>query len=99
MTSKKRKLLQREAHHLRPTVMVGKNGVTPSVTEALKEHLAHHELVKIKFIDYKDEKQELMDYLCRETEAEQVNILGNIGIAFKRQEDPEKQKYPGIPES
>jgi len=87
----------REAHHLHPTVMVGKHGVTPSVTEELRENLELRELVKIKFVDYKDEKQELFHYLCRETQAEEVQIIGNIGVAYKRQEDPEKRKYHGIP--
>lgn len=40
--------LRGQGHHLKPTVMVGREGVTPAVLEALEAVLTAHELVKIK---------------------------------------------------
>ncbi len=89
----------REAHSLHPTVMVGKQGVTESVTAAVQDQLYHHELVKIKFLEFKDEKQELVNELARRTDSERVAVIGNIGILYRRNEDPQKRIYRGIPEA
>ena len=65
ITSKQRKVLEKAAHSLEPVVIVGQNGVTDSLTEKVAQSLEAHELIKVKFNDFKDDKRELM------TDAEQ----------------------------
>ena len=48
LTGKQRRHLRALGHHLRPLVQVGKEGVTPSLVEALKVAIVDHELVKVK---------------------------------------------------
>jgi RNA-binding protein len=48
MRGKDRAALRAEAHHLRPTVHVGHQGITPTVLQSLDEALTARELVKIQ---------------------------------------------------
>lgn len=92
ITSKQRKVLEKAAHSLEPVVIVGQNGVTDSLTEKVAQSLEAHELIKVKFNDYKDQKQELSENLCNFCDAVIVRIIGNIAILYKEQKDPEKRK-------
>ena len=97
MSSKKRSILLREAHLLKPAVLVGKQGLTEGVVQAVRESLDRHELVKIKFNDFKENKRELLESIVRQTDAETVSVIGNVGIIYRRNEDPSKRVYHGIP--
>lgn len=90
MTSQIRKQLSAQAHDLNPVVIIGQNGVTDGVIGKIDESLTAHELIKIKFLEFKDEKQELTDSICEKTEAQLVRIIGNIAILYR--ENPEKDK-------
>lgn len=96
MDSKKRKMLEKKAHNLKPVLMIGKNGLTDDVTAALDDALTHHELIKVKFIDFKDEKRNIMTSISEKTESDVISVIGNIGILFRQNRDPEKRKITGI---
>ena len=59
LTSKQRAYLRGEAQTIDPIVMIGKDGLTENVTAALDEALTHHELVKVKFQQYKEDVKEI----------------------------------------
>jgi len=90
LTSKQRKEFEKAAHDLQPVVIVGGAGVTDGLVKMVNDSLSAHELIKIKFNDYKDEKVELTDRICRETEATLIRIIGNVAILFR--ENPEKDE-------
>ena len=92
ITSKQRKVLEKAAHSLEPVVIVGQNGVTDSLTEKVAQSLEAHELIKVKFNDFMDDKRELTENLCNSCGALLVRIIGNIAILYKEQENPEKRK-------
>ena len=92
ITSQQRKVLEKAAHSLEPVVIVGQNGVTDSLTEKVAQSLEAHELIKVKFNDFKDDKRELTENLCNSCGALLVRIIGNIAILYKEQENPEKRK-------
>lgn len=92
LTQSQRKKLKSLAHHLKPVVYVGKLGVTESLIEATEKALADHELIKIKFVDFKDEKKGLVDEITTKTGSVLLNIIGNIAIVFRQNEDPEKRQ-------
>ena len=56
--------LRRMAHDLRPAVQIGKNGLTDQIHTTIDHELNAHELIKIKFMDFKDEKRELTEELA-----------------------------------
>ncbi|MBN1501400.1 MAG: ribosome assembly RNA-binding protein YhbY [Spirochaetes bacterium] len=91
LTGAQRKFLRSQAHHYNPVIMIGKSGLTPALIKATQEVLESHELIKVKFIDFKDTKNEITDKLCRETDSEIVGRIGNIAILFKQNDDKDKR--------
>lgn len=87
LTSKQRKELEKVAHDLQPVVIVGGAGVTDGVMDMIDKSLAAHELIKVKFNEYKDEKQELTQEICEKTDATLVRIIGNIAILYREKEE------------
>ena len=69
LTSKQRKNLEKLAHDLQPVVIVGGAGVTDGLVSMVENSLAAHELIKIKFNEYKDEIRELTAELCEKCDA------------------------------
>lgn len=92
LSSSQRDALKRMAHHLKPTVYVGKQGVTPTVVKTTDEVLLAQELIKVKFNDRKDEKRVLTDTLAGETQAQVVGILGNIATLYRPHPEEEKRR-------
>lgn len=92
LTSGQRKELRSLAHHLDPAVIIGKGGLTDNVVDAAHDALEAHELIKVKFNGFKEEKQELSRTLAERTQSNLVGIIGNIAIVYRRQEDDEKRR-------
>ncbi len=92
LTSKQRKNLEKIAHDLQPVVIVGGAGVTDGVVSMVENSLAAHELIKVKFNEYKDEINELTTELCEKTDATLVRIIGFTAILFREAEEEEDRK-------
>ena len=92
LTSKQRKYLEKLAHPLEPVVIVGGAGVTEGVMGMVSQTILSHELIKVKFNEYKDEKVELTDEICATTGATLVRIVGNVAILYKENEENPKIK-------
>ncbi len=88
MTSSQRKELSAKANSIKPVVIIGQSGLTDGVVGKVEESLNAHELIKIKFLEFKDEKKELIEKLCN---ASLVRIIGNIAIIY-RENTEKKQK-------
>lgn len=92
MTSSEKKKLRGLAHHLDPVVYIGQKGLTDEVVKATESALDAHELIKVKFVDYKDERKPLSEDLAKKTQAELAGVTGNIAILYKQNPDPQKRK-------
>ena len=92
LTSKQRKNLEKLAHDLQPVVIVGGAGVTDGVISMVDNSLAAHELIKIKFNEYKDEIRDLATEICEKTNATLVRIIGFTVILFREAEEEEDRK-------
>lgn len=92
LNGKQKRSLKSQAHHLKPVVMIGKLGITGSLVEAVNAALDDHELIKMKFIDFKDEKKGLVAEIVRKTGSECVDIIGNIAIIYKQNKDSKKRR-------
>ncbi len=93
-----RSFLFRKAHALKPIVMIGKQGLTGQVTQAVSEALNAHELIKVRFTDFLDERRELSESLARDTGALLVGLRGHVAVLYRRHPDPERRSFhvPGI---
>lgn len=92
LTQTQRKKLKSMAHHLKPLVQIGRRGMTDSVREAINCALNDHELIKVKFMDFKEEKDNLADQISRETDSALISIIGNIAVFFRWNSNDEKRK-------
>jgi len=81
------------AHGLKPLVLIGKEGLTKGTIQAADEALALHELIKIKFNDFKESSQKtaLTDELALKTSSSLVGMIGHTATLFRPQADSEKK--------
>lgn len=92
MTSSQRNYLRKQAHSLKPVVTVGKMGLDQRIFSALDEALNDHELVKVRFQDFKEQSKELANELAESVVAELVTVIGHIAIIYRPSNDKTKQK-------
>lgn len=83
LTSKQRKLYEKQAHNLEPIVLIGQGGITDNVIYQVSNALKTHELIKIKFNEYKDDKHEISKLIEEKTDSTLIRIIGNIAIFYK----------------
>lgn len=84
LTGRELRELKGRGQLLKPTIFVGKEGLSPALMKALDEALAHHELVKVKFADFKEQKKELTPLLAEKVAARLVMRVGNVAVLFRR---------------
>jgi RNA-binding protein len=87
-----KKYLRSLAHHLKPVVIVGQKGVSGQLITSVEAALADHELIKVKFIEFKKEKKEIAAEIAAATKSELVGIIGNIAIFYRPNPKPELRK-------
>lgn len=80
------------AHHLKPVVIVGEQGITDQLIQATNEALDLHELIKVKFNSFKEQKKTLAQDIEERTQSEMVGMIGHIAMFYRQQPDPEKRK-------
>lgn len=80
------------AQRLEPVLALGKSGASDAFLKSLDEALALHELVKIKFAAFKDERKEIAPQLAEKTNSHLVWIVGHVAVFYRQQPDPAKRK-------
>ncbi len=93
ITGKQRSELKKIAQEIRPTVMIGKDEITPNVINAIEDYLAAHELVKVQIqegalLDPKETANEIAEELG----AEFVQAIGRKFVLYRQAADPDKRK-------
>ena len=74
-------------------MLVGKAGVTTGCIQSIDEAVESQELIKVKFLEHKDDKKSLSDEIVEKTNSEIVGNIGHTIILFRQNSDKEKQKY------
>jgi RNA-binding protein len=85
LTNAQIRLFKAQAQRLKATLKVGKEGLSPQSIAALDDALKHHELVKVKFDDHKEQKKELAPQLssCVASEEFSDAQVGHMEAASK----------------
>ena len=76
--------LKARAQRIKPMLKVGKDGLSPQFLKAVDETLAHHELVKVKFDEFKEQKKELGPKLAQDVSANLIMAVGHVVVLFRR---------------
>lgn len=93
LTSSQRRYLSRLAHDLDPVVMIGKNGFTASVVAAVDQALDCHELIKVRFVDYKADRVTISEQLADQSFAAIVRVIGNVAVLYRPHRESEKRRF------
>ncbi len=88
LTKAQQKYLRALANPLNATVMVGKQGVTDALLAKLEQELDSHELIKVRFQEFKAERVELTNTLIETTGAALVGMIGHVAILYRENTDP-----------
>src|SRR5688572_22042632 len=76
--------LKAKAQRLKPLVKLGKEGLSEPFLAALDQALNDHQLVKVKFDEFKDQKKELTPALAASARAQIIMRVGNVVVLFRR---------------
>ena len=91
LTTSDRRELKARAHSLKPVVMIGNDGLTPSVIAEINRALKSHELIKIRVTgDDRNARAAALLEICTQTGAEPVQHIGKILGIFKMSPPEEK---------
>jgi RNA-binding protein len=88
-----KRFLRGAAHSLKPVVFVGQKGFSPSLVKAMNDALDRHELVKVKFVEFKEKEKKLalVQQIEKSAPCEMVAVVGHMATFFRRHSDPEKR--------
>ncbi|MHC1747542.1 MAG: ribosome assembly RNA-binding protein YhbY [Cellulosilyticaceae bacterium] len=84
MTSKQRAYLKSLAQTMQPVFQVGKNGVTPELTEAIDLALEARELIKISVLsNCLEDPKYICETISARTHAVPVQIIGKKIVLYR----------------
>ena len=85
--------LKAAAQRLEPILKIGKAGLSDGFVQSVNDALSQHELVKIKFVEFKDQKKELAPQLADRTASYLIMRVGNVMVLHRpRAESKEGEK-------
>jgi RNA-binding protein len=83
LTNAQKRSLKGQAQRMKASLEIGKDGLSPQFLAALNEALNHHELIKVKFGQFKEEKKELSPKLADLTGSHLITRVGNVAVLFR----------------
>lgn len=89
LTNARMRALKAQGQRLKAMLKIGKDGISPQFLGALDESLKHHELVKVKFDDFKDQKKELAPQLAEKSASHLVTRVGNVVMLYRPKMEPQ----------
>ena len=93
INGRQRSELKKAAQEIKPAVMIGKEGITPSVIAAIDDFLEAHELVKVQIQDGAElDPKETANGIAEELGADFVQAIGRKFILYRQASDPDKRK-------
>jgi putative YhbY family RNA-binding protein len=89
LSSTQRRELKARAHALRPVVIVGNAGLSPSVLAEIERSLKSHGLLKIRVAnDDRAARETMLDEVCEQLGAGPVQHIGKILVIYRPLEIP-----------
>jgi putative YhbY family RNA-binding protein len=100
LTPTERKVHRALAHHLDPVVMIGNDGLTPSVLKEIDLALNSHGLIKVRVLgDDRNQRESMFHELANQLVAAPIQHIGKLLIFWRPQPEKEKksdqEKMPG----
>jgi RNA-binding protein len=92
ITSAQKKFLRGLAHDLKPVAQIGQRGLTPNLYAQIEADLLSHELIKIRFVDFKQKsaKLQILEALTAHCNCHLAGQIGHTAILYRPH--PEKDR-------
>ena len=95
LTGKQKSFLRGLGQKLEPVVMVGKEGVTPTVVQSAREAIKKRELIKVRVLqNCMDEPEDAITVLAERADVNVVQVIGRKGLLYKRNFEKTKIELP-----
>lgn len=95
LTGKQKSFLRGLGQKLEPVVMVGKEGVTPTVVQSAREAIKKRELIKVRVLqNCMDEPGDAITVLAERADVNVVQVIGRNGLLYKRNFEKTKIELP-----
>ncbi|MGN0365122.1 MAG: ribosome assembly RNA-binding protein YhbY [Suilimivivens sp.] len=95
MTSKQRAYLKGLAMTIDPVFQIGKSGLTPEVTEAVRETFNTRELVKVAVLkNCLEDPRQMAEALADRTGSQLVHVIGKKIVLYKESKEHKKIELP-----
>lgn len=95
LTGKQKRFLRSKAHHLNSIFQVGKGGVNENMVKQIAEALEARELIKVSILQNCEiDKEEITKQLCKEINAELVQMIGKTIVLYKESTENKKLQLP-----
>ncbi len=83
-----KKQLRAKAHALKPVIITGQAGISPSVLLEINAALDHHELIKVRVnAEDREQRKEMSELICTETQAELIQLIGHVITIYRENSD------------
>lgn len=95
LTGKQKRFLRAKAHHLNPIFQVGKGGVNENMIRQISDVLEARELIKVSVLqNCEEDKDTVAEKLTEGSQAELVQIIGNIIVLYKESKEHKEIVLP-----
>lgn len=85
LSSKSRQELRKQAHALKPVILIGNKGLTPAVHNEIEQALETHELIKIKVNEHdRDAIKAMVPEICGTHLAELIQKIGHVITIWRK---------------
>ena len=84
LTNAEIRQLKAQAQRMEATFKVGKAGLSEGFVKSVDEGLAHHELIKVKFVEFKEDKKTLAPQLAEKTGSHLIMRVGNVAVLYRK---------------
>lgn len=75
--------LKSAAQRLKAIVKMGRQGLSQGFLQTVDEALKRHELVKVKFDEFKDQRKVLAPELAFKTGSHLVALIGHVAVLYR----------------
>jgi RNA-binding protein len=75
--------LKASAQRLKAVLKMGRQGLSPQFLDSVNDALSHHQLIKVKFDDLKEQRKTLAPQLAEKTGSHLVTLVGNVVVLYR----------------
>jgi RNA-binding protein len=88
VSAAQKRALKSKAQRLEPVLKVGQNGLSPAFLQSLEEALQTHQLVKVRFAEFKEDRKTLAPQMAEATGSALLQLLGHVALLYRPRPHP-----------